>query len=163
VRQAIAEAQARIATVAQVHDQLWRTPNLERIDLARFLRDLCSKLQETAPQHRLLYEAAPVSVPANRAVALGLVVNEMVTNAFKYAYPDGAAGEVRVSLGASGDGLRLEVADRGVGLPNGVGFTSSDKSLGARIIGSFLHQLGAKLEIVSAGSGTSFVVYVPHV
>jgi two-component system, sensor histidine kinase PdtaS len=163
VRQAIAEAQARIATVAQVHDQLWRTPNLERIDLARFLRDLCSKLQETAPHHRLLYEAVPVSVPANRAVALGLVVNEMVTNAFKYAYPGGAAGEVRVSLGASGDGLRLEVADRGVGLPKGIGFTSSDKSLGARIIGSFLHQLGAKLEIVSAGAGTSFVVHIPRI
>jgi two-component sensor histidine kinase len=101
----------------------------------------------------------PVIVPTDLAVPLGLLVNELVTNAFKYAYP-GASGEVRVELTAdSPERLRLEVSDQGVGLPADFNPARS-KSLGMRLVVSLTRQLGGKLEWQDARPGTRFVLEV---
>lgn len=157
VKAALADARTRVEAVAAVHDQLWRQPTLGAIDVAGFLDALCSKLQENGRHHRILCEAARLDIPADLAIPLGLFVNELVTNAMKYAYPDGA-GEIRVTARPdSGDGLLIGVADDGIGLPQGFDPTAArSASLGMRIINNLGRQLGGPLTVASGVRGAHF-------
>ena len=165
VRRAILDAQMRIGTVAKVHDHLWRQSDVSIVDLAKFLRDLCDNLRSTAPaNHSLVCEAASILLPTDRAIPLGLLVNELVTNAFKYAYPDGG-GEVRVKIATEDNRIRLEVSDQGIGLPKGFGSPGQGHkagSLGMRLINGFAAQLEARLEISSAQPGARFALEIPR-
>ena len=166
VKQAIADAEMRIGTVARVHDHLWRQPEVSIVDLSAFLRDLCANLQATAPaQHCLVCEAEPIMVPTDQAIPLGLLVNELVTNAFKYAYPSGDGGEVRVRIDAHESRIRLEVSDQGVGLPAGFdahGRSSRSGSLGMRLVSGFARQLGGRLAVSSGERGARFKLDLPR-
>lgn len=161
-RRVLQDAQARVGTIAGVHDQLWQARDVREVDLAPFLGDLCNKLQQSAPHHRLVCEIVPVILSADHAVPLGLLVTELVTNAFKYAYPDKAAGEVQVKFDHSApDRLRLEVCDHGVGLPTGFDIRQSNASLGMRLISTFTRQLDGNLTVASAEPGTRFILDMP--
>lgn len=159
-RRALLDAQARVGTVAQVHDQLWRSDSLSTVDLADFLRGLCDKLRETAPDLDIAYDAeGPAAISRDRAVPIGLLVNELVTNAMKYAYP-GGTGKVVVSLThAQRDRVRVEVADAGQGLPPGLDLSgTSSGNLGFRLIRGLVRQLGATIEVSSAEPGVRFSI-----
>lgn len=165
VRQVLQDAQARVGAIAEVHDQLWRGQDARSIDLSAFLPDLCETLQANAPpRHSVLCEAAPVILPADRAIPLGLLVNELVTNALKYAYPGEQGGEVHVSLSEVGaDRLQLEVADAGQGLPQGFDPNRPGSgSLGTRLIVGFARQLDGKLMVTRADPGTRFTLDMPR-
>ena len=161
VKNALADARTRVEAVAAVHDQLWRQPSLEAIDVAGFLDALCAKLQESAPRHRILCAAEAVTIPADLAIPLGLFVNELVTNAIKYAYAAGE-GEIRVSIRAAAEGgLDLAVADDGAGLPPGFDPTAPrNASLGMRIINSLARQLGGPLTVAPDVQGAQFSLRV---
>lgn len=155
VKNALSDARARVEAVAQVHDQLWRQPDITRIDLAGFLGALCEKLAESAGANALHCRAQAVTIPADLAIPLGLFVNELVTNAIKYAYPDGQ-GEIRVEAAARDDGgLTVTVADDGVGLPEGFDPTKARASLGMRVINNLARQLDGTLVLVP-GRGARF-------
>jgi two-component sensor histidine kinase len=156
------DAQARVLTIAKVHDQLWRRNEVENLDLAEFLQELCVQLRaSTGPNHTIACEVEPTTVNTDQAVSLGLIVNELVTNAIKYAYP-GGAGEVRLSVRRLQQNcLRLEVCDRGMGLPAGFE-TARSKSLGLKLIVSLVRQLGGRAEWQDAQPGTRFVLEFPH-
>ncbi|GJD52027.1 hypothetical protein OPKNFCMD_4789 [Methylobacterium crusticola] len=161
VRHALADARSRVEAVAQVHDQLWRQPDLAAIDLAAFLETLCEKLGESAPGHAIACRAASVVLPADAAIPLGLFVNELVTNAIKHAYPQGG-GPVRVEAVATpGGGVCLSVSDDGVGLPPGFDAGGSRKSLGMRVIHGLARQLGGTLEVRGGPGGTRFALTLP--
>jgi PAS domain S-box-containing protein len=152
-RRLLEEAQTRVETVAQVHDQLWRLENVQSVDLAPFLGGLCARLQETAPAgHSVVCDLESIVVPTDRAIPMGLLVNELVTNAFKYAYPVGG-GEIRVNLALpQNDGIRLEVAAGRGG-----------RSLGMRLVHGLARQLGGRLQISAAEPrGTRFTLDVPR-
>lgn len=156
VKRALADARTRVEAVAAVHDQLWRQPSLEAIDVADFLVSLCAKLQENAPRHPIRCRAAPVTVPADLAIPLGLFVSELVTNSIKYAYADGQ-GEIRVTAVADEGGLMLGVADDGVGLPAGLDISAPrSASLGMRIVHSLANQLGGPLSVAPEVQGAHF-------
>lgn len=160
-QRAITEAVARVSTIAQVHDQLWRQPTAAAVDLHVLLADLCMHLRGTAPNHVLVFEAEPVTVTSDKAIPLALLVNEIVTNAFKYAYP-GGAGEVRVTLSVPEATLiSLEIADQGVGLPKGFDLAGRSGSLGMRLIANLTRQLGADLKVTSGNPGTVFSISAP--
>lgn len=160
VTRALKDAGARIATVAQVHDRLWRRDEVRTVDLAAFLGDLCDDLGRTASSCRLVYDSTPVTASADLAVPLGLIVNELVTNAFKYAC-SAEGSEVRVQFGGKDDGsLRLEVSDRGPGLPEGTE-TGGGDSLGMKLVSGFVRQLRGELEVFSDSTGTRFAVQIP--
>ncbi|WP_018045827.1 histidine kinase dimerization/phosphoacceptor domain -containing protein [Methylobacterium sp. 88A] len=157
VREALVDARTRVEAVAAVHDQLWRQPTLGAIDISGFLEALCGKLQESARRNVIRCEAVRLDIPADLAIPLGLFVNELVTNAIKYAYPDGE-GEIRVTARPHEEGgLVIGVADDGAGLPDGFDPTQArSTSLGMRIINNLGRQLGGPLTVAPDVKGAHF-------
>ncbi|HET6520651.1 MAG TPA: histidine kinase dimerization/phosphoacceptor domain -containing protein [Geminicoccaceae bacterium] len=174
VRGQLADAHGRVLAIARIHDRLHRSDRAEAIAFGRYLRELCRDLAASLSQgtgrRRLVVEAAEVDLPTDTVVPLALIVNELVTNAYKYAYPpDAPGGVVLVGLGrvppAGGDGgegrLRLFVADEGIGLPPGF---DPDGSAGAgmRLVRGLARQLDGTFRAEpNDPRGTRFVVEVP--
>lgn len=158
LRQALDDARTRVQTIAQVHDQLWRKDDVHTLNLAEFMDELCEQLRSSArPDQTLTCDFASISVATDQAVPLGLLTNELVTNAFKYAYPSGA-GDVRISIQPAEAGhLRLMVCDQGAGLPPEFDAATS-RSLGMKLITSLGRQLGGQPEWQDAKPGTRFVL-----
>ncbi len=153
------ETATRIATVALVHRRLYSASGPESVESAPYLRDLCDDIGSALGLNGLLtVDAVDVVLPADTAIALGLMVNELVTNAAKYAYPMGGAGPVRVTLDhTEGGHLRLSVSDEGVGLPPGFDPTAST-GLGMRVLVVLVDKVEADLLIADRGIGTCFQV-----
>jgi two-component sensor histidine kinase len=163
LRQGLSDAETRVHAIAQIHDRLWRSDDVETINLQEFMTGLCEQLKLSAPPGQTLnHEFAPVAIATDQAAPLGLLVNELVTNAFKYAYPQGA-GDVRVVIARiDAERLRLDVSDRGVGLPSDFNVEASG-SLGMKLIASLSLQLGGQAEWRDAKPGTRFVLdFVPR-
>jgi two-component sensor histidine kinase len=147
VRDALKDAASRITTIAQVHDHLWRSTRIGYVDIADFAGELCRKLQETI-SHTVRCTFAHLMISADKAIPLGLLINELVTNSAKHAYPDGA-GEIEVSGERRGDDLHVEVSDRGVGLPKDFDIDQPRASLGFKVIKSLLAQLDGRIAVAS--------------
>jgi two-component sensor histidine kinase len=177
VQTALADARSRVEAIAGVHDQLWRQGDKDgdkaegegegvpgELDLAPFLEKLVANLASGVPGQRLACTACPQRISADRAIPIGLLVNELVTNALKYAYPPEthpAGGEIRVRAERRPEGLVVEVADDGIGLPAGFEIGRSSKSLGMRVVGSLTRQLGGSLTIPAREKGACFRLEVP--
>ncbi|MGZ2421990.1 PAS domain S-box-containing protein [Rhizobium laguerreae] len=162
VGRALSDAEARVGTIAQVHDQLWRQPHIETVDLADFLSSLCQRLQQSAAQHNVSVDVEPCTVDADRAIQIALLVNELVTNAFKHAYPD-VSGTVTVRAQNTDDAILLEIADGGKGLPPEFSsFENDGKSLGMRVVRGLVQQLKAELQIEDQRPGARFLIRLPQ-
>jgi PAS domain S-box-containing protein len=163
VKRALTDAETRVATIAAMHDHLWRQPNLETIDLADFLKGLCERLAQTSDQHAIVFEGTPCRIDADRAIQVALLVNELVTNAFKHAYQSGG-GRIDVRLETVAEEILLAVSDQGVGLPQGFDIRdSSHNSLGMKIVSGLVRQLKAKLVVGCATPGARFAIRLPRV
>lgn len=161
-RAALEDAASRVRAVATVHDQLWRQPDAREIDLAPFLSNLGAALATSGPQHATIVEVEPAVVSADVAVPIGLLVNELVTNAYKYAYAGDERGEVRVTgRHALGGTYQLEVADKGRGLPEGFALAGSRTSLGMRVVSNLARQLRGELTAGATGPGARFTLTFP--
>ena len=119
---ALADTQRRIAAIAQVHRRLYTSDSVDSVDMAEYLSALVGELQETwstptAPR-LLTFEADPVRLGTDKAVAVGVIVNELVSNACKYAYAADGGGAVRVALRSEGEDFVLQVEDDGCGMPS---------------------------------------------
>ena len=164
-RRQLEDATTRISTIAHIHQRLYRDQDVKRINFGAFLSELCADLQGSASHCSLEVSAPDFLVTTDRAIPLALVVNELVTNAFKYAYPiDGSGavgGRVKVAVDLRGGGeIAITVKDEGVGLPED--FTvAGGGNLGMILIGSLLAQLSGKIEVLTQGPGACFVVTVP--
>ncbi|HEY8616032.1 sensor histidine kinase [Phenylobacterium sp.] len=160
VRGHLQKAVDRIQAISDVHASLYRSSRKDDVDFAAYLGDLCQRLQSSLLEHdriRISLLAEPAVLPLDRAVAVGVVVNELVTNAAKHAYPPPAAGEISVRLERVDRSLVLSVADRGRGLPGEPG-----AGLGMRLVRSMVQQIGGSLEVSGEG-GAVFTVRVPDV
>jgi PAS domain S-box-containing protein len=152
----------RIHSMAMIHEHLYRSDDLGAVDLAAYLRSLCTQLCRalvvTPGAVRLVLDLSPMRLGIDQAIPCGLLVNELVSNAFKHAYPAGRTGEVRVSLQPVADGpaWRLCVADDGVGLPAGFDVKQLT-SLGLQLVTDLTRQIGGTLEI-GTGPGAQFAV-----
>lgn len=161
LQRALDDARARVTTIAQVHDRLWRADEVHTINLAEFMDEVCAQLYATArPGQKLSMDIAPALVATDQAVPLALLVNELVTNAFKYAY-DAGEGIVRITIQPKESGkLTLTVCDKGQGLPPGFDANNA-KSLGMKLIASLGHQLGGEPEWQDTDPGTRFMLEFP--
>src|SRR6201987_4824386 len=118
VKAALTNAMGRVAAVAQVHRRLYTSQDLKSVLLNQYLDALLDDLRRSAEGNRmsrLTLKAEPIEIDPDRAVAIGIVANELVMNAVKYAYPDGA-GPIHVDLRGDGDDIVLSISDDGVGV-----------------------------------------------
>ncbi|MDB5445072.1 MAG: sensor histidine kinase protein [Phenylobacterium sp.] len=154
VREDLQKAVDRIQTIADVHASLYRASSKDEVDFGSYLQRLCERLSSSlldSDRVRMEVAADPAMVPLERAVALGLVVNELVTNAAKYAYPPPDRGVIRVRLDNTPDGLVLSVSDEGRGLPR----KPVPNGLGMRLVRSLVQQCRGELETLE-GPGLTF-------
>jgi PAS domain S-box-containing protein len=157
------ESQNRIRSIALIHEQLYRSTELEHIDVRSYLELLCSQLLQSfgkAGQVRIELEADELTLDIDQSMACGLIVNELVTNAFKYAYPGERSGTIRLSLRERPDGERvLRVADDGPGLPAHTG--GGQSTLGLSLVTTLARQLRGRVE-VDGTRGTDVRVHFPR-
>jgi two-component sensor histidine kinase len=146
VKSALAGANRRVMAVAQVHRRLYTSDDVQSVALDQYLAALVADLAgsaEDGERNQLSLEAEPVEVDPDRAVAVGVVVTELVLNAIKYAYPDGD-GPIRVKLSAdAGERVLLAVEDDGVGRPPPEPGRNPD-GLGRMIVRAMATKLGAE-------------------
>jgi len=157
---ALDDTQRRIAAIAQVHKRLYTSDSVEAVDMGDYLGSLVEELGETwstpnAPRHiRLMAE--PIKLATDKAVALGIIVTELVTNACKYAYGTEGAGEVRVTLADAGEGrFVLRVEDDGCGIEPGA---VKGTGLGTKLIAAMAQTLKAKLDQEPSTQGVRMVI-----
>jgi two-component sensor histidine kinase len=157
---ALRQAADRIHAVAALHESLSKPGARDVLNIADYLGQLCESLAGSLLDHRrvsLRLSAEAVPLPAATAQSLGLIVNELVTNAAKHAYPSPRAGDIRISLELRGGKLILDVADDGIGLP---AHPPARAGLGMGIVAMLAAQIGGDVTI-HAGPGTRVTVACP--
>ena len=162
-RRQFEQAGRRINTVAQIHQRLYQDEEVDIVSFDRFLQELCDDLNSAMGGHErltIVCEASPCRLPTDQAVPLALALNEIITNAFKYAYAPDASGEIRVACRNADDALVLSVSDDGLPLPDNFDPAKSS-GLGMRMITALAKQLRATLEVVRHSKGKSFVLKIP--
>ena len=156
-KDALAATQNRIKAIGKVHQNLYTRGDLTTIDLDEYLGTLVEEfrqnMSETDDRVELTYTSQPIEVSPDDAVNVGVVVNELVSNAAKYAFGEGEKGRVDVVLAAEDHGFSVTVSDNGSGMeksaaPEGTG-------LGMRIIRAITRSLGTELEQLECTKGTS--------
>jgi two-component sensor histidine kinase len=155
-RAALDDTQRRIGAIAQVHRRLYTSDDVENVDMRDYLGSLVEELAETwsseTAQRRLVIDADAIRLPTDRAVSLGVIVTELVTNACKYAYPPDGSGEVRVALSRDGGGaFVLAVEDDGCGITPNAGPRGT--GLGTKLIRAMAQSLQSIVEYDSSHSG----------
>lgn len=163
-KDALAGAMARVEAIGHVHRQLYMSHDVRQVEVVSYLSQLLGELERVAIGDE---EVASLSVAGDdsaistdRAIAIGILVTELVINAFKHAYPAGQRGPVRViSASAAPDILRLTVEDRGRGLPPSG--SAPSRGLGQGIVQMMAAKLGARLRSEDAQPGARFVIEVP--
>lgn len=160
VKNALEDASLRVSTIAEVHDHLWRSSHVGFVELADFMTELCKKLRGNTGKHTLHCDADPMLLSADHAIPLGLLINELVTNAVKYAYPEGS-GEIEVSAREIDGHLHVEVSDHGTGLPEGFDIDQPRASLGFKVVTGMVRQLRGHLTLSKDRKGTRFLLDLP--
>jgi two-component sensor histidine kinase len=159
VREALAAAQGRVLAVARVHKRLYTSDDVRSVALDQYLRALVADLEASAAAATrgwLSLDADPIMIGPDRAVAVGVIVSELVINATRHAYPSGE-GSVRVALKRLGDGhTRLSVEDDGVGPPPPPAENAA--GVGHLIIEAMADKLGAAITLDRTHRGTRVVV-----
>jgi two-component sensor histidine kinase len=155
-RQALKAVLERVTAVATVHRRLFQDDPL-RFDVADFVRDLIGDLAAAAGRDDLeiRLELDEVALPAASAAAFALVINELIGNALKHAFPAGRAGRIAVSLARVGSVCVLTVAD------NGAGMGGRPPAFGSTIVRLLCQQLHAELDIADAQPGVRATVTIP--
>jgi two-component sensor histidine kinase len=166
---ALVESQHRVESMALIHEQLYESSDLREADLAKHTQQLLTNLFDSygVDPARIRGVVAipegdgpPLVLGVNQAIPAGLILNELISNALKHAFPQGRKGELRIEGYRSGGTISISVIDDGVGLPADYEFRSS-KSLGLQIVKILTRQLRGEFRM-NKGSGTRFEVTFPE-
>jgi len=166
VRARLEESQRRIRTIALIHESLYQTGDVEHIDAADYFRFLSTQLFEVygAPSHRLTLRFAieDLWLDVSQAVPCGLILHELLSNAFKHAFPDGRTGEIGIRLWQEPPGTCvLTIQDDGIGIPAELDLHQIN-SLGLQLVSLLADQLGGTIALERSG-GTIFRLSFPLV
>ncbi len=158
----------RVMAMSLVHEELYKTRDYARVDMSDYVARLIDQLSIVHGSSgfvKLIDESEDVILDVSTSIPCGLILNELITNAYKYAFPDEKKGEIRVIIRPVGDGnVEIVVADDGVGLPDGYDFERQD-TLGITLVRLLVKQLSGTLEVrsseASPHSGATFRIVFP--
>jgi|SRR5665213_1959 len=166
VRSLLEEIGGRIESIAHLHGLLANAELGEPIDLSAYLREISRTVVSSLTDGRKAQlTEIPMSaclVAPERALTIGLIIGELVTNAVKYSHPTGVTGKIAVGCRVAGGDIIVEVVDDGVGLPEGFE-PEQDGGLGMRLVRSLADQMKAKVRFTDTGTGLLVQVLVPEV
>ena len=158
------ESQNRIRSMALIHEKLYHSHDLSKIDFSEYVRNLASNLflsYDVDPGRiGLEVKVEDVSWDVGTAIPCGLIINELISNALKYAFPENRPGKIRVALCKEDGMFRLSVADDGVGLPKDVDFRRTD-SLGFQLVGMLTEQLNGAMDVQAHGKTEICILFPP--
>jgi two-component sensor histidine kinase len=156
------EASHRVTAIARAHDQLSYSANIESMDIGAYIKAISAALDASVGQTEVIADVQEgIEVDTSRAVAVALIVNELITNAAKYAYKGDAGGKIWITLARSDEKtFVIRVRDAGEGLPADFDLNKA-KGFGMRIVSLLSRQLNATVTVVRQVRGSEFVISVP--
>ncbi len=159
----LAQCQSRVLAIALIHEKLYQSADFARVPFSQYVQSLAASifhaLGVSRGHIRLELDIANLAMPVDKAIPCGLVLNELITNALKHAFPDDRDGTLRITMARHGDDLVLTVADDGVGVPPGFA-PSTSTSLGMRLVATLTEQLAGTVS-TSRDGGTTVRVTFP--
>jgi len=163
-RSALQDSQMRVRSMALIHEKLYQSENLSQILLGSYIKSLTGNLfhsyQKDIGKINLVVQAQEIITGIDYALPIGLILNELISNSLKHAFPGNRCGEIGIALQREiGNTVLLRYYDTGVGLPEGFNLQAS-KSLGTRLIYSLAMQLNAEIEVFNH-AGVKFDLRLP--
>jgi two-component sensor histidine kinase len=163
-RVALRDCQSRVMTMAQIHEMLYQSADYARMPFAEFARALTTRILSASGispgKVGFQFELEEVSLPVAQAIPCGLILNELVANSLKHAFPNSARGTIRVELGLRrNNSVLLSVSDNGTGI-SPVLDLQNPTSLGMQLVLTLVEQLEGRLEIIRL-PGSTFGVTFP--
>ncbi len=142
------DSQNRIKSMALVHENLYRSKDLDKVDFNEYINQLASYLSQSygdlVGKIKFKVNSENVYLNINTAIPCGMIINELVSNTLKHAFPDGRSGEVCVDLSSEDGGFMLVVSDNGAGIKGDINIKES-KTLGFRLIDTLVRQIDGKM------------------
>lgn len=154
------ESQNRIKSMALIHEKLYQSKDIILIDFSEYVNGLISHLARSYGSHLISVDIKlnikNVSLNIDKAIPCGLIINELVSNCMKYAFPQKKKGEIRVEMNSDNSHVDLVVYDNGVGFPENLNFNKTE-TLGLQLVNALTAQLGGKIVLDRTG-GTRFAI-----
>jgi PAS domain S-box-containing protein len=162
-RQALQESIARVRTMAMIHTQLYQSQDLTKVDFGFFIRDLIGNISQsygrTESPVMINVDTDKTRIGIDASIPCGLILNELVSNALKHAFPKEKEGKINITMRSEDDRVALTVQDNGIGFPKSVDFTKV-KSLGLQLVNALVGQMNGKIDIQVDG-GTTWTITFP--
>jgi len=155
----IRESQDRIKSMSFIHESLYQTTNFSSIKFYDYIDKLSRNLVQTYAYEKnikLETNLEKVDVSLDQAIPCGLILNELISNALKYAFCDGSGGTLRISLKEKNNEINIKVEDDGVGMPEGFRVENTE-SLGLQLVQTLIEQLEGTIKL-SANGGTKYLI-----
>ncbi|MBN4051452.1 PAS domain S-box protein [bacterium AH-315-M05] len=154
------ESQDRIKSMAFIHESLYQTKDFSSINISEYIENLSKNLVYSfGTQYNfvsLKLDTDKIYLNLDTAIPCGLIINELVSNSLKYAFPDNHKGEIKITLKQKNTRLILTVADNGIGFPSGLNFKKT-KSLGLQLVNTLVDQVNGNIKITNK-KGTKFII-----
>jgi PAS domain S-box-containing protein len=163
IRDVLREAQNRVKSIALIHEKLYQSRSLDHIDYNDYLQKISRHLYESygiSPRVVVMnIRAENISLHIDKAIPCSLIINELLSNAFKHAFPEGRKGNIWIDIRQAGDTLVVEYRDDGIGLPGGISLEHAE-TLGMRLLYGLTKQLDGTIELRSC-EGTCITITFP--
>jgi len=154
------KSRSRVETMSLIHEKLYKSADISQIDIGNYLRELVSHLLKaynlSNAKIDFIINADNILMTIDTAIPCGLIVNELINNILKHAFPEGYTGKIELNLRRSDENVILEVIDNGIGIPEAFELDKSD-TLGMQLIDTLVKQLDGVIEI-DRSSGTRFSI-----
>jgi two-component sensor histidine kinase/PAS domain-containing protein len=158
------QSQNRIRSMSLIHEKLYKTDDLSSIDLKSYVADVVKYLSENYPlsneKVNIIFDMEDIKLDSNTAISFGLILNELISNCLKYAFPSDNKGTVELRAKKNDSKLYFEISDNGVGLPENLNVNESN-TLGLQLVNTLISQLNGEMRVESK-KGTRFRIKIPY-
>jgi len=164
LKQALAETQNRVKAMSLVHEKLYQSEDLSMVNFSAYIQSLVSQLFTyygvNSRKIVLHIDIGTIMIDINTAIPLGLVINELVSNVVKHAFPGERSGEVFITAKEENNRMAITIRDTGIGFPEGFDWRHTN-SLGLHLVSALIEQVQGSIDMVNNGPGTTFRMVIP--